>query len=178
MKVIDALINSFVYAAYVIGACICGAAVDILALKILNEFLVIDLFAQTLIRIVIYLIVPTAVVSIVAYKEGYKEARWHMGETALSCAFAAVGAFLLALLFRFDRFVAGGVKYISSIIAYGDKLYDSEQIANVGYRYAIPVFVRLFLLYSTAIVIFKRLGADKRKIDRAELTDTSSAQEE
>lgn len=175
MKIIDSFINSLIYIAYVIGACICAAAVDLLALKILNEFLVISIYAQTVIRVVIYAIVPLAVVSVVAFREGYKEAGFNVGESVISCALASVGTFLVALLFRFNRFVAGGVKYISSLIAYGDSISSEEQIANVGYRYAIPVFVALFVIYSVAIIVFKKLGAHQRLVDRAELTEASAA---
>ena len=175
MRIVDSIINSLIYTAYVIGACLCAAAVDLLALNILNEFLVISLYVQTIIRVVIYAIAPVAVISIVSYKEGYKEASFFAVESIVSCALACVGTFLFSVLFRFNRFVAGGVKYIASLIAYGDNISDAEQIAEVGYRYAIPVFLGLFVIYSVALVIFKKLGAEKRLCDRAELTENQTA---
>lgn len=171
MKIIDSFVNSLIYFAYIVGACLCAAAIDLLSLKILNEFLVISLYAQTVIRIVIYAIAPVAVIAIVSFKEGYREARSNLSENVISCALASVGTFLISLLFKFDRFVAGGVKYIASLIAYGNRISDAEQIANVRYRYAIPVFIGLFVVYSVVICVFKRLGADKRIKDRTELTE-------
>lgn len=175
MKIVDSFVNSLIYIAYIIGACLCAAAVDLLTLKILNEFLVISLYAQTIIRVVIYTIAPIAVIAVVSFKEGYREARFSLGEVSVSCVFASVGMFLVALLFRFNRFLVGGVKYISSLIAYGQNLSDADQITNVGYRYAIPVFFGLFVVYSVVLAIFKKLGADKRLLDRAELTETQVA---
>ena len=175
MKIIDSFVNSLLYVAYMIGACASSAIIDILALKVLNEFVIVSLFVQTIIRVVIYAIAPLVVLGIVSYKEGYREARFKALESIISCVFAIFGTFIVSLLFHFDRFVAGGVKYISALIAYGDKLYDAVQIANIGYRYAIPVFVALFVIYSLVITIGKKLGADKRICDRAELTHKNEA---
>lgn len=172
MKIVDSFVNSLIYTAYIIGACLCAAAIDLLTLKILNEFLVISLYAQTVIRVIIYAIAPIAVIAIVSFKEGYREARSNLLENIFSCVFASVGTFLISLLFTFNRFVAGGVKYISSLIAYGNRISDAEQIANVRYRYAIPVFVALFIVYSVVICLSKKLGAAKRLKDRAELVET------
>ena len=175
MRIVDSFINSLIYTAYVIGACLCAAAIDLLTLKVLNEFLVISLYAQTIIRVVIYAIAPVVVVAIVSFREGYKEASFYAGESILSCALACVGTFLFSVLFRFNRFVAGGVKYIASLIAYGNTISDAEQIVNVRYRFAIPVFLGLFIIYSVAIIVFKKLGAEKRLCDRAELTENQTA---
>ncbi len=174
MKIVDSFINSLIYVAYIIGACLCAAAVDLLALKVLNEFLVISIYAQTVIRVVIYAIAPVSVIAVVSFKEGYREAGSNLSENIISCVFASVGVFLVSLLFTFNRFVSGGVKYIASLIAYGNRISDAEQIANVKYRYAIPVFVGMFVIYSVAICIFKKLGADKRLKDRAALTGQSA----
>lgn len=174
MKILDSLINSLIYTAYVLGACICGVAVDFLLLKILNEFLVISLVHQTIIRVVIYCIVPLAVMAVAAYREGFREARFNAPESILSCAIAMVGTFLISVLFNFNRLVSGGVKYISALIAYGDRLSDAEQIQFVPYRYAIPVFVGLFIIYSAVLILFKLVGKERRLVSRAKLTGESA----
>lgn len=170
MKILDSLINSLIYVAYVLGACVCGVAVDFLMLKVLNEFLVISLFHQTIIRAVIYCIVPPVVMAVVAYREGFREARFNAPESLISCAIAMVGSFLISVLFNFNRLVSGGVKYISALIAYGDRLSDAEQIQYVPYRYAIPVFIILFIVYSAVLIVFKLIGKYRRLVSRAKLT--------
>lgn len=178
MRIFDSLINSLIYTAYVIGACICGVAVDFLTLKILNEFLVISLFGQTIIRTVIYCIVPFVVLAIVSYKEGFREARFSALESVISCGISFVGAFFISVLFNFNRLASGGVKYISSLIAYGDRLSREDAINNVPYRYALPVFVILFVLYSATIILFKLIGKERRLVSREKLIKEKAELEE
>ena len=178
MRIFDSLINSLIYTAYVIGACICGVAVDFLTLKILNEFLVISLADQTIIRMVIYCIVPFVVLAVVSYKEGFREARFNVLDSLVSCGIAFVGTFFVSVLFNFNRLVSGGVKYISAIIAYGSRLGSEEAINKIPYRYALPVFLILFVLYSATIIIFKLIGKERRLVSRERLLRENAEIEE
>ena len=169
MKIVDSLIDSALYLAYYIGACISSAIIDIFTLRILNEFMILSPLEQTLIQTIIYAIVPIAVLAIVSYKQGYREASFNLLESVLSCVPVTVITFLLSVLFKFNRFVAGGTKQFSALIAYGDRITNFEHVTEIGYRYAIPVFLGLLVIYFAEITLFRYLGCKMRLKRRAEL---------
>ena len=72
MRKTEIFLNSLVYTAYFLAACLCGVGVDFLVIKVLDSIVVLSAFAVCFIRTVIYLIVQMAVIFVCAYKEGYK----------------------------------------------------------------------------------------------------------
>ena len=165
--------NSIVYAVYFLAACLCGVGVDFLALKVLNSIIVVTPFLACILKAIIYFVVTTAVVFVLAYKEGYREASFIFGETCVSLIFAVVIQFLFALLFLFNQFFAGGVKFFSALLVYGDKIQDMAQISEIRYRVFMPVFFVLAVFMCVTVVLGKKLGCDSRLLSRKELFASS-----
>lgn len=169
MRKTEIFLNSVIYAVYFLAACLCGVGVDFLIIKVLDSIIVMSAFAICIIRSVIYFAVPMAVIFVCAYKEGYKEASFYFGETFLSCIIATLIHFLFALLFAFNQFFAGGVKFTSAIIVYGADIQKLAQISEIRYRVFIPVFFAFSVIYCVNLVLAKRLGCDARLQDRRQL---------
>lgn len=169
MRKTEIFLNSLVYAAYFLASCLCGVGVDFLVIKVLDSIVVLSAFAICVIRSVIYFIVPMAVIFVCAYKEGYKEASFYFGETLLSSVFATVIHFLFALLFAFNQFFAGGVKFVSAIIVYGADIEKLSQISEIRYRVFMPMFVAFGVIYCVNLILAKKLGRDARLQDRKQL---------
>lgn len=169
MRKTEIFLNSIVYAVYFLAACLCGVGVDFLVIKILDSIVILSAFAICTIRAIIYFIVPMAVIFVCAHKEGYKEAGFHFGETLISSVLATVVHFLFALLFAFNQFFAGGVKFVSAIFVYGSDMQSLSQISEIRYRVFMPVFFAFSVMYCVNIILAKKLGRDARLLDRKQL---------
>ena len=173
MKKADIFLNSIVYAAYFLAACLCGVGVDFLALKVLDSLIVVTPFLACLLKAIIYFVVTSAVVFILAYKEGYREAGFVFGETCVSLVFAVIIQFLFALLFVFNQFFAGGVKFFSALLVYGSGIEAMTQISEIRYRVFMPVFLVLAIFLCVILLLAKKLGCDSRLESRKELFASS-----
>ena len=162
-------LNSIVYAVYFLAACLCGVGVDFLVIRVLDSIVVMSAFAVCVVRVVIYFIVPMAVIFVSAYKEGYKEAGFNFGETLISSIIATVVHFLFALLFAFNQFFAGGVKFVSAIFVFGSDIQSLSQISEIRYRVFLPVFFAFSVMYCVNLLLAKRFGRDARLLDRKKL---------
>ena len=169
MRKTEIFLNSIIYTVYFLAACFCGVGVDFLVIKVLDSIVVLSAFAVCVIRTLIYFIVPMAVIFVCSYKEGYKEAGFYFGETLLSSVIATVVHFLFAMLFSFNQFFAGGVKYVSAIFVYGTDIRKLSQISEIRYRVFMPVFLAFSIMYCINILLAKRFGCDARLRDRKQL---------
>ena len=173
MRKSEIFLSSIVYAVYFLAACLCGVGVDFLTLKVIGSIIVVTPFLACVLKAIIYFVVTTAVVFVLAYKEGYREANFIFGETSVSLIFAVVIQFLFALLFLFNQFFAGGVKFFSALLVYGDKIQDMAQISEIRYRVFMPVFFVLAVFMCVTVVLGKKLGCDSRLLSRKELFASS-----
>ncbi len=175
MKKTDALINSLIYSAYLFASFICGVAVDFLALRILNSFIVLSSFNICVIRAAIYLCVSFGVLSVLAFKEGYREARCSFSELLLSFVPTLVIHLIFAIIFRFNVFFAGGAKYVTALFLYRTSLTSISQISEIRYRILIPTLIFIALLYFADITVLKKIGASKRIKDRESMMSEHDA---
>ena len=173
MKKLDYLLNTAIYTLYMFASCFCAMLAEAFLLKVLNLIIEIDYFYVCVIRVVIYSVVVMGLIFILAFKEGYREARFSPLVTVFSSLTAVILHFLFALLFGFQGFAAGGVRFISALIKYGSSLASHEQIDSMGYGIFIVVFFVLGVLYSIEITAAKKFGCQKRLIDRENLTGTA-----
>ena len=81
---------------------------------------------------------------------------------------------MFCLLFSFNPFCAGGVKFITALIKFGTALSSSAFIGQLYRIDYIPFFFATALLYCVLMAIFKKMGASARLLDRAELTQNQS----
>lgn len=166
MKKLDILVDSLFYALYFFLSCLACMIAEWFASRVITLFVEISPFALSVIRLTVYTVGVPAVLGIALYKEGYRSARAHIGETVISSALASVTYFIFCLLFSFEAFCAGGVKYATLLLKFGEDL-TSEQIANGLSRLdPIGIFFLHIAVYAAVMALCKHLGANKRLDDR------------
>lgn len=157
------------YALYLISACVLIMLVEWLFLFLLDHIILLDYPVITVLRIVIYTGGVTAIIGFLGYYEGYREMACPVKESIVSYCLALIPHILLAMLFGFQGFIAGGVRFTAGLIFHGWKI-TAEKLA-----YETPEWVFLLgflgysILYGAALVLCKYFGAQKRICDRAEL---------
>jgi hypothetical protein len=92
-----------------------------------------------------------------------------VGATLLSGILALVPHLLFSMLFHFQGFVSGGVRFAAGLLYNGwDVTYDSL-VNETPYLLFLAAFGIYGALYVAALTVSKFLGAQKRIMDRAEL---------
>lgn len=177
MKKLDVLIDAAIYAFYMFAACLVMMVAEMLIIRVLTLCFGIDYFVLCLIRAAIYVIGVNIILSLVAYREGYKAAEASVVGTLISGILAMIIHFFFCLLFSFEAFCAGGVKFITAIIKFGPSLSDSSFMGQLFRIDFIPFFFINGLVYCILMAVFKKLGASQRLVDREELTKNQSAAE-
>ena len=173
-RIFDALIDSLIYAFFMLIACLVCMCAEILIVKIIDLCVAIDYLTLCVVRAVIYTVGVNTVLSMIAYRDGYKAARCSVIGTAISCIIATAIHFLFSLLFGFEAFCAGGVRFIAGIVKYGSALSESSMIRNLHPADFVAVFFINGLVYCVLMTLFKKIGEKRRLIDREELTGSAS----
>ncbi len=177
MKKVDILVSSIVYAVYMLLSCLVIMCAEILAIKIINLFVVTDYLSLCIIRAAIYTIGVNALLAIISYREGYRSAHFSVIGTAVSGAVASILHFIFALLFNFEAFSSGGVRFITALIRFGSSLNSNTFMGTLTRVDFIPFFFINALVYIAVMIGFGKLGEYKRLADREDLTGNSSAKE-
>ena len=173
-KKIDILVSSLVYAVYMLLSCLIIMCAEILAIKIINLFVVTDYYSLCITRAVIYTLGVNALLAIISYREGYRTASFPILQTVISGIIASLLHFIFALLFSFEAFCAGGVKFITALVRFGSKLNSNTFMGELDRFDFIPFFFINAAIYIAIIIVFGKLGESQRLYDREELTSTSS----
>jgi hypothetical protein len=166
MKKLDILIDSAIYALYFFFTCLVCMLAEWFASRIITLFIEISPFALSIVRVIIYTVGVCAVLGIALFKEGYRSARANVGETVISVALASVTYFLFCLLFSFEAFCAGGVKYVTLLLKYGSSLTLSQVEGGLTRLDPIGIFFLHIAVYGAVMTVCKQIGADKRIDDR------------
>ena len=169
MKKVDILVSSLVYAVYMIISCLVIMCAEILAIKIINLFVVTQYFELCVIRAVIYTLGVNALLAIISYREGYRAASFSIVGTAISGAIATLIHFVFALLFSFEAFCAGGVRFITALVRFGSSLNSNTFMGTLTRVDFIPFFFINSLVYVALMISFGKLGQYKRLADREDL---------
>ena len=177
MKKIDILVSSLVYAVYMLISCVIVMCAEILAVKIVNLFVVTEFFSLTVIRTLLYTVGVNALLAVISYREGYKTAYFSIPETLISGAIATLLHLVFALLFNFEAFSAGGVRSITALIRFGSDLNSNALTSSLTRLDFIPFFLLNSLVYIGIMIGFGKLGQYKRLADREELLGTDSEEQ-
>ncbi|MGM9644741.1 MAG: hypothetical protein ACI3X1_06615 [Eubacteriales bacterium] len=170
MKKGDILFGTALRSVYMLGSCIVIMFAEMLAIKIIDLFVGLSPLSLCIVRALIYTVGVNALLAIVSYKEGYRSASFSAVGTLISGALASLLHFLVSLLFSFEAFCSGGVKFITALVKFGASL-NSESFSGSLSRFdCIPFFFANALVYIAVMIIFGRLGARNRLRDREELT--------
>ena len=162
-------INGFFYFLYVFGSCFLTMLVESLFVNVVEKFVVLPYSVLTVIRIVIYTAGVVAILSVAGWKEGYRERSCSVGGTVISGVLATLLHLIFSMLFHFQGFVSGGVRFTAGLVFNGWGVTYDALINDTPYWGFLATFAVYAILYVTALTVFKYLGAQKRIIDCAEL---------
>lgn len=169
MKIRSAAISALFDLCYLIGACLITMLAEALVSNIINHIVVLSYAALTVIRIVVYSIGVTAFMGVIGYYEGYREAKCPVGESLCGVLLAAIPHLLLAMLFRFQGFISGPVRFTAGLLHNGSRITYDSLVNETPYGLFVLVFVAFAVLYALTFTVAKYLGAQRRVVDRAEL---------
>ena len=161
--------SALLYFVYAFGACFIVMLAEALLSKIINSFVILSYPVLTLIRIVVYSLGVPAVIGVAAYHEGYSEAEVSVPETVASGVLSLIPHVLFAMLFKFQGFVSGAVRFTAGLVHNGWYIDYDSMINETPYHLFLVVFLLYGLLYTGVIACCKRVGCNRRIMDRAEL---------
>ncbi len=169
MKLKDTAFNSLFYFLYMFGACFVTMLVEALFISIVEKFVAIPYPVLTILRIVIYSLCVTALLVVAGYSEGYREGTCSLPDTIVGGVLSLVPYLIFSMLFKFQAFVSGAVRFTAGLLHNGMTITYDRLINETPYSLFLLVFAGYGLLYITALTIAKYLGASQRIMDRAEL---------
>ena len=170
-------INVLLYFLYFFGSCAVVMLVEALLISVVEKFVVLPYPVLTAIRIVIYTAGVPAILAVAGRGEGYREGFCSVGATVLSGVLALVPHLLFSMLFHFQGFVSGGVRFAAGLLWNGwDVTYDSL-VNETPYLLFLAAFGVYGALYVATLTVSKFLGAQSRIMDRAELRMGEDARE-
>ena len=176
MKIRNAALNTLFYFLYMFGACFAVMLVESLLVFIVNRFVYIPYLVLTVIRIVIYTLGVIAIIAAIGYFEGYREGVASVGETVLGGALALIPYILFGMLFKFQAFVTGAVRFTAGLIHNGTGITAENLVEETPYSRFLLTFLVYGALYIATLTVTRYFGAQRRIVDRAELrrneTDT------
>ena len=162
-------INGFFYFLYIFGSCLLVMIIESLLVKVVDKFVLLPYPVLTIIRIVVYTVGVTAILAVAGRKEGYREGNCWVVGTLVSGAIASGIHLLFSMLFHFQGFVSGSVRFTAGLIFNGWGVTYETLINDTPYWGFLVVYVAYAALYVTTLALAKYLGAQQRIIDRAEL---------
>jgi hypothetical protein len=174
MKIKTAATDALFALLYLIGACLITMLAEALVSYIINHIVALTYSALTVIRIVIYSFGVAALMGVIGYYEGYREAYCPVGESLASVLLAAIPHLLLAMLFRFQGFISGSVRFTAGLIHNGRSITYDKLVNETPYWLFVLIFAAYAAVYAITFTVAKYLGAQKRVIDRAELRQEKS----
>ncbi len=175
MKLQNTAVNSLLYLLYMFGGCIAVMVVETLFVFIISKFVVLSYPALTIIRLTLYALGVPAIMTGVGYIEGYREASPDVAETVVGGVVAMVFHLLLALLFKFEAFVSGGVRFAAGLIRHGMGITDELLTSETPTDLFLAMFVLFGAVYITVLTVARCVGAKRRIISRAELRESEEA---
>ncbi len=168
MKIKHTLVSGLLTFFYTMASILVCLVVEALLLYILDRIILISYPVQTIIRMVIYTVGAAALIGFLGYHEAYREADASTSESVLGSLLAAVPHLLLSLLFHFQGFIAGGVRFTAGLVYHGWAV-SHERVATTPIGVFLVVFLLYTVLYAATLAVCKYFGAKQRLIDRAEL---------
>ena len=165
----DNLITSGLYFLYLFVSCVMVMLVEALLVYVVDKFVVLSYFALTIMRVVIYTLGVTALMGLWGYAEGYKEEECRVGETVAAYIPAMILHLLFAMLFKFQGFVSGSVRFTAGLVVNGQGI-NADNLVNVTpYWMFLAMFAGYGVLYFAVFTIAKYVGAKQRIIVRGEI---------
>ena len=175
-KFTDHLISSLLYSVYMLFSCIVVMFAEIIAVKAVNLFIVVDNLTLCIIRVVVYFIGVNAILAIVSFREGYKSPSRSVLSHTLAAVVAVIWHFIPSLLFNFAAICSGEVRFIAILAKFGKKVASPTFAGTLDASDCIPYFFIIGAIHVTVMVASGYIGAKIRMRDRAALVTDKSEQ--
>ncbi len=169
MKIRNTALNALFYFLYAFGASLIVMLVEWLLVFLIQRFVIVPYPVLTVIRAGIYTVGVLALLSVMGYIEGYREGHCSIGETVAGGALGAVVHLLLSLLFHFDPFISGGVRFAAGLMEHGGTITSDLLLNQSSTGLRLALFLVYTALYIAAWTVARSVGARRRDISRAEL---------
>jgi len=169
MKKQGIFIDALLYALFMFISSLVTLCAEMLITKVINNLFVMTPFSLCVIRAVIYSVGVIAIIGIMGFMDGYKTAECSVPSSLISGAIAVMIHFFFSLLFSFDAFCSGAVKFVSALIKFGSNLGYNDFKSGVEQIDCIAVFFVYGLVYIVVMIVTKHIGMKKRLSDRREL---------
>lgn len=163
------LASSGLYFVYLIASCVLIMLVEAMFNFFLDKLVLLSYPVLTVIRIVIYSVGVPAIIGVLGYFEGYREAACPIGETVGAIIPASVVHLLFAMLFKFQGFISGAVRFTAGMIHNGWDITRETMVEKTPYSLFLLTFLGYAVLYGAVMTMCKYFGSKKRICDRAEL---------
>ncbi len=157
------------YICYLLGACILTMLVEAMLVFFIDHIVLLSYPVLTLIRIVVYSVGVSAIIGVLGYYEGYREAECSVGETTGAFLLALIPHILLAMLFKFQGFISGAVRFMAGFIHNQWNITEHTLVENTPYSLFLIVFLAYSIVYFAVLFLCKYFGSKKRICDRADL---------
>ncbi len=169
MKKQGFFLDALIYALYMFISSLVTLCAEMLITKVVNNLFVMTPFGLCVIRAVVYSVGVIAILGIMAFREGYKTVECSIPASLISGGIAVIIHFFFSLLFSFDAFCSGAVKFVSALIKFGADLGYNDFKSGLDRFDCIAVFFVYGAFYVIFMLVMKRVGQKKRLADRHEL---------
>ena len=169
------LVNAAVYLICFVVACVLNLAVSWLLLKIVDSFVALNYFGQSVVRIVSGFLTGGAVIGAVVGRECFKSLEFRPLPLVASLSMAGAVHLLLCLILMFYPFIAGGVRDLAGVIGMGSK-FDSETDIEKIYLWQYLLAFVIDLAYKIGVAcLVGYLGKAKRLKNRESIKGYSDS---
>jgi hypothetical protein len=141
--------NAITYLICMIAASLLNLAVSALAVKIVNALVLPEFFVLAIVRAVSGILTGCIIIGAIFLYEGYKSVSFSFWKVVLPMLAAAVVHFIIAFVFKFYPFVAGGTHYLGGLIESGDGFSSFDSVADVR----LGAYIAAFWIAKSAEII-------------------------
>ncbi len=169
MKLRNVGLSSLFYFLYMFGACFVIMLAESLLVYIIDRFVAMPYPTVTILRVAVYTLGVVAVMAVLGWGEGYRAAACSLPDTILGGVLALIPSLLFSMLFNFQAFVSGGVRFAAGLSHNGMSITEESLVNATPYSRFLLFFALYGIVYIAALTIAKHLGAARRVMDRAAL---------
>lgn len=173
-RLADVAIDSLLFLCYVIASCVTASVLNYIVLFAADKFVELQYLVRIIISAVVYSLSVYGLLAVFAYKSGYREASSNIGESYISYIPVLIIHLLLSLLFRFNGFISGPVKFYHVIVYFGASVTSADQLSTLAPIEYVPAFLIFSAICATVISLSKKIGSNKRLDNRKKLTGSEA----
>ena len=135
-----------------------------------------EYFGRAIVRITSGFLVGAGVLGALVYRECHKDMLFMPSILIPSIALAGIGQMALALVFRFNPILSGGVRDLAGILSFGSGFDSVDKIEKIPLPMGILAFF-MYLLFEIGICVWLGyLGKKNREKSREDLINPESGE--